>query len=63
MRETKVSLRMGRLDHEKLAFLARHDDTTVAHQIRQAIRVYLHNRKKTTYAINGENPIEDSPEA
>ena len=35
---------------EKMQWLARHDDTTFTWQLRQAIRVYLHNRKKTVYA-------------
>lgn len=57
-KDVKISLRMSELDWHKMQFLARHDDTTFGQQMRQAVKVYLHNRKKTTFAINGENPIE-----
>lgn len=62
-KDSMVSFRIGKLDLDKMKWLAQHDDTPVAQQFRQAIRTYLHNRKRSVYAIFGKDPINDQESA
>lgn len=57
-KDATLCFRDSLLNEEKLKFLARHDETSVGHQLRMAVRCYLNNRKKTTYPVNGKNPLE-----
>lgn len=54
-----VTFRISSLDHKKMKWLAEHDDTPVSQQLRQAVRTYLHNRKRSVYAIFGKDPLND----
>lgn len=50
-----------KLDLLKMDWLARHDGTSSADQFRMAVRRYLHARKRTVYAVNGTDPLNDPP--
>ena len=60
-KKTIVNFRIGSLDLKKMEWLAMHDDTPVSHQFRQAVRAYLHNRKRSVYAIHGVDMLNDKP--
>ena len=62
METIKINLRVGKLDHMKMEWLAAHDDTSFSWQYRKALRVYLHSRKRTVYAVHGKDPLNDPPQ-
>lgn len=60
MDKVKINVRVGDLDHKKMEWLGLHDDTSTAWQYRKAIKHYLHARKRTVYAVNGKDPLNES---